>query len=214
MQVPRSHTENIYLWDQLKEINATKWLHFCSLFPLCAAKVNLRTFIHWRLRGAEKLPWSSGHDLNSGHHSLPSRPVTLLGTFCLIIQRAQNGSTRMHALISSSLKMCRWRPVRRARLHQWHDYLGRCQGKRRKAPIKQRECTWFSFRSHLVKSEVKDFIDVDGKIFYLSTDEAQHSQSNQTFPQCPTKECGHPLRPHFKVWPKEAAAADNQLWQP
>lgn len=52
------------------------------------------------------------------------------------------------------------------------------------------------------------------KVFHLSTDEAQHSQSNQTFPQCPTKECGYPLRPHFKVWPKEAAAADNQLWQP
>lgn len=52
------------------------------------------------------------------------------------------------------------------------------------------------------------------KIFHLSTDEAQHGQSNQAFPQCPTKEPGHPLRPHFKVWPREAAAADSQLWQP
>lgn len=69
LQVPRSHTENIYRLDLLKEINATKQLHFCSLFSLCAAKVNLRTFIHWRLRGAEKFPWSSGYDLSSGHDS-------------------------------------------------------------------------------------------------------------------------------------------------
>lgn len=137
MQVPRSHMENIYLWDLLKEINATKWLYLCSLFPLCAAEVNLRTFIHWRLRGTEELPRSSGYDLNSGHNYLLSRPVTLLDTFCLIIQSVQKGSTRMLALISCSLKMCRWSPVRRAQICQWHDYLGRCQRRKRKAPVKQ-----------------------------------------------------------------------------
>lgn len=61
----------------------------------------------------------------------------------------------MHALISSSLKMCRWRPVRRAQICQWHDYLARCQRRRRKAPIKQGKCTWFYFESHWAKSEVK-----------------------------------------------------------
>lgn len=71
-QVPRSHTENIYLWGLLKEMNATKLLHFCSLFSLCAAKVNLRTFMHWRLRWGETQDTTLSHlDLWPSRYTLP-----------------------------------------------------------------------------------------------------------------------------------------------
>lgn len=48
------------------------------------------------------------------------------------------------------------------------------------------------------------------EILHLFIKKPQHSQSNPTFPQCPTVELSHPQRPalsqsHFKVRPKEAS---------
>lgn len=48
------------------------------------------------------------------------------------------------------------------------------------------------------------------EILHLFIKKPQHSQSNPTFPQCPTVELSHPQRPalsqsHFKVQPKEAS---------
>lgn len=106
--------------------------------------------------------------------------------------------------------MCRWRPVRRAQLCQWHDYLGRCQRKRRKAPIKQGECTWFSFRSHLVESEVKRlyWCGWQNLPFIHRWGTAQPKQSN--LPTVPHKGVWTPTETPFQSLAKRGCCC----WQP